>query len=179
DYSRERVPTLCEVFELSGRRSRALYVDMKFEAGEGVTALAAEVVRQIRAHRLEEVCVVESFALEAVGEVKRVAPDLRAAALFERRVTRPFPTRRAIVERALACRADELALHRTLARPALVREGLTRGLRTVVWTADHPSWARRAVELGLRGVITNRPAEMRAALLAHLRTTGGRARRTR
>lgn len=169
-YEREHIPTLSEVLALAGRSSRALYVEMKFDAGEPFAPLAAEVVRRIREHRLEEVCVVESFALEAVAEVKRLAPDLRAAALFERRLTRPLPSRRTIIEHALACRADELALHRTLARPALVREALTRGLPAVVWTADHPSWARRAVELGLRGVITNRPAEMRAALDALLRT---------
>jgi glycerophosphoryl diester phosphodiesterase len=139
---------------------------MKFDAGESVAPLAAEVVRRVRAYGLEDVCVVESFALEAVAEVKRVAPDLRAAALFERRLSRPILSRRRIIEAALACRADELALQRTLARPALVREARARGLRSIVWTADHPSWARRAVELGLRGVITNRPAEMRAALLA-------------
>ncbi|HEX5706911.1 MAG TPA: glycerophosphodiester phosphodiesterase family protein [Pyrinomonadaceae bacterium] len=167
-YERERIPTLAQVFELAGRRSKALYVEMKFEAREAFAPLAAEVVRQIRAHRLEDVCVVESFALEAVAEVKRLAPDLRAAALFERKLTRPSPSRRRIVEQALACRADEVALHHSLARAALVREARERGLRAVVWTADHPSWARRAVELSLRAVITNRPAEMRAALDAQL-----------
>lgn len=167
-YEREPIPALPQVFELAGRRSRALYVEMKYEPGEPLAPLAAEVVRQVRAHGLTDTCVVESFTLDAVAEVKRLAPEVRTAALFERRLSRPLPSRRRIVELALACRADEVALHRSLARPALVRDARALGMSAVVWTADHPSWARRAVELHLRAVITNRPAEMRASLDAVL-----------
>ncbi len=137
---------------------------MKYDPREALAPLAAEVVRQIRAHDLARVCIVESFTLGAVAEVKRIAPDVRTAALFERSLSRPLLPRRRIIELALACRADEIALHHSLVSPALVEAARAHDLPAVVWTADHPSWARRAVALGLRAVITNRPAEMRASL---------------
>lgn len=164
EYEDERIPTLSQVFELAGPRSQALYVEMKHEAGTPYAPLAAEVVRCIREHGLEDRCVVESFTLDAVAEVKRLAPEMRTAALFERRLSRPMPKAKKIIERALACGADEIALQRSLVSPALVEQARACGLGAVVWTADHPSWARRAVELKLRALITNRPAEMRARM---------------
>jgi glycerophosphoryl diester phosphodiesterase len=48
----------------------------------------------------------------------------------------------------------------------------------VVWTVDTPFWLRRARSLGLRAVITNHPAEMRAALCELRRTRDARPRET-
>jgi glycerophosphoryl diester phosphodiesterase len=96
--------------------------------------------------------------------VKRIAPDLRTSAAFERRLGRPLLTPRALLRQARACRADELALGRSLVSRRLLAAAHAQGLPSVVWTVDHPSWARRASALGLRAVITNDPARMRAAL---------------
>lgn len=170
-FAGETIPTLGQVFELSAGRARALYVEMKFEAGEDYGPLVARVVEEIRGRGLEETAVVESFNLDAVGRVKEIAPDVRAAALFERRAARPFPSHRRIVARAAACRADELALHHSLAAPRLVAAAREAGMRTLVWTVDEPTWVERALRLGLRAVITNRPALMRSHLDALARPT--------
>jgi glycerophosphoryl diester phosphodiesterase len=109
--------------------------------------------------------VIESFALHAIAEVKRIAPDLRTAAAFERRLARPLLTSRALLGQARACRADELALQRSLASRRMIEAARACGLPCVVWTVDHPSWAARASALGLRAIITNDPARMRSALV--------------
>lgn len=176
-YARETIPTLSRVFETIAPRCRVLYVELKYEArdktnsvvgvtnsSDGITNFVERVVAEVRAHRLERRVVLESFALTVVAEVKRIAPDIRTSAAFERRLGRPLITPRALLRQANACRADELALGRSLVSRRLLAAARAHGLPTVVWTVDHPSWARRARSLGLRAVITNDPARMRAAL---------------
>jgi glycerophosphoryl diester phosphodiesterase len=117
-----------------------------------------------RAHSLINSVVVESFALAAIAEIKRLAPEIRTAALFEPKLSRPLPTARRIIERALEVGADEIALHRTLATRRMVSAIERSELKAVVWTVDSPAWARRGVELGVHALITNKPGQMRARL---------------
>lgn len=101
--------------------------------------------------------------LAAVAEVKRIAPDLCTAAAFERRLARPLLSPRTLLRQARDCRADELALGRSLVSRRMIEAAHDCGLPSVVWTVDHPSWAKRASALGLHAIITNDPARMRAA----------------
>ncbi|HEX8473918.1 MAG TPA: glycerophosphodiester phosphodiesterase family protein [Pyrinomonadaceae bacterium] len=164
EYARERVPTLAQVFETVAERARVLYVELKCDAGEDYEALAAEVVRIVLAYSLKSRVVVESFQLNAVRAVKRFAPEIRTAALFERRLARPAPTARAMIKEARDCAADEIALHHSLARPRTIEAMRRVGFEVLVWTVDDSCWSRRGRETGLRALITNQPARMRAAL---------------
>jgi glycerophosphoryl diester phosphodiesterase len=161
-YARETVPTLARLFETVAPRRPLLYVELKCAAREAA-ALVERVVAEVRAHSLEQRVVIESFTLAAIAEAKRIAPDMRAAAAFERRAGSPLPAARTLLARARACRADELALARSLVSRRTVEAARAGGLQTIVWTVDHPSWVRRARALGLRAVITNDPAKMCAA----------------
>lgn len=163
DFAGARIPTLAQVFERFGRRCRVSYVELKCVKAES-SALAAEVVKLIRAYDLIERVVVESFTLDALTEIKRLAPEVKTAALFERRLARPLPSPRRVLAQALRCQADEIALHHSLISPGLIEAARRAGLATVVWTIDDSSWAGRAAALGLKAVITNHPATMRAAL---------------
>ena len=163
-FSREGVPTLARTLELFAPRFRVLYVELKCAEDEAA-ALAEAVVSVVGEHeRHAGRIVLESFDLGVVARVKQLAPRLRTAALFERRLRRPLLPARELVARALDCGADELALHRSLATRRRVEAARAAGLRTVVWTVDHPSWAARASDLRLRAIITNDPARMRRAL---------------
>ena len=148
----EAHPAYAALFVLGGA--------MRWQAGDGrggelresglLVAAPGESVRA-RGSR------VETLALS-------IAPDLRTAAAFERRIGRPLITPRTLLREARACRADELALGRSLVSRRLLAAARAQGLPSVIWTVDHPSWARRASALGLRAIITNDPARMRAAL---------------
>lgn len=170
EFADERVATLARVLDEFAPRYRALYVELKCDRADRRDAkdihnLVSATIEVLRAHAdAARRVIVESFALEAVAEVKRLASDVRTAALFERTLRRPHLRARELIARALAHGADEIALQRTLVARRTVEAARVAGLQTVVWTADHPAWARRARELGLRAVITNTPARMRAAL---------------
>lgn len=162
-YARERVPSLARALELLAARSQVVYVEMKCEAAAEHDALAEAVVRAVRASGLGARAVVKCFAHDAIREVKRLAPEIRTAALFDRTLTRPFRPTRRIIARAVACGADEISLHRSLVRRRTIEGARRLGLGTVVWTVDDPAWLSRARALGLRAVITNDPARMRVA----------------
>ncbi len=163
EYASERVPTLAQTLALLKNRARVIYVEMKCERVEEYAQLAAAVVHEIRAREVENRAVVKSFVHDAIAEVKRLAPDIRTAALFERKLSQPVITARKIIERAIECEADEISLQRTLLRRNIVEAAQARGLKTVVWTVDDPSRLRRARELSLHAIITNNPALMLAA----------------
>jgi glycerophosphoryl diester phosphodiesterase len=167
EYAREGVPTLAQVLQLAQARGRVLYVELKCDRSDA-PILTTRVVETIRAHDMDEAVVIESFTLAAVADVRRLAPHLRTAALFEPRLARPLPTSRSLVARARACGAHELALHHTLATMRTVAAAQRAGFPVVVWTVDNPARLQRLAALGVRAVITNDPARM-VAKLAELR----------
>ena len=158
-YTRARIPTLSDVFARFKNSEALLYVEMKCGAKDRLR-LSAEVTRLIRAHRIAPQVCVESFDLAAIAEIKRLDAGLRTAALFDRRLSRPAPSARKMIEQAVLCGAEELALHHSLATRRTVAEAARRGLETIIWTADNPDWVLRAGRRGIRAIITNDPARL-------------------
>jgi glycerophosphoryl diester phosphodiesterase len=165
-FADERIPTLADVFESYG--SGLLYVEMKCEVASRRAALARAVVELTRAHGLAERVVVKSFEHDTLAEVKRLAPEVRTAALFGRSWPRPFVSGADIVAAAEGCAADEISLHRTLLRKSTVEEARRRGFEVLTWTVNSPFWLRRAFALGLRAIFTDRPADMHNWYMQHI-----------
>lgn len=159
EYAEATIPTLSEVFELFRGTRATLYVEMKCVAAES-EAIARSVSRLIREHDFVDRAVVESFTLAAIAEIKRLAPEIRTAALFEPRLN-PVPGISRVMRLAAECRADELALHHLLATRRMTEAAARRGMRTVVWTVDNPAWLARARRYGVYAVITNNPSLMK------------------
>src|SRR5437764_8234556 len=175
-FAFERIPTLAQVFELYG--AHQLYVEMKCEEPSRRAELARAVVSLTREHGLAERLVVKSFEHDSLVEVKRLAPEIRTAALFGRSWPRPLvPTSRIIAE-AEGCGSDEISLHRSLLRKATVEAAHRRGFRVVVWTVNSSVLLRRAVSLKLRAVITDHPRYLKAVLTQKLRPREGVRRQT-
>jgi len=160
-HTGERLPTLAEVLQLFTANPGLLYIEMKSDNGEGAK-LAAAVVRSVHESNIARQVVVESFDLSAIAEIKRIDAEIRTAALFEPRLSRPISTirRLKLVELALRVSADEIALHHTLAGAGVVEKARESGLETVVWTVDDPHWIERARSLNIKALISNDPAKM-------------------
>jgi glycerophosphoryl diester phosphodiesterase len=164
EFAREGVPTLARVLELFGRRFSVMHVELKCsDTDRG--ALAEAAVSALRSHaEAAPRALVKSFDLKAIERVKLLAPELRTAALFGKRLGLPLVTTREMIARARDCGADVLGPHRSLVTRRRVEAARAAGLPVVVWTVDHAAWARRGREWGLRALVTNRPARMLAAL---------------
>lgn len=158
-YALARVPTLASVFNVMRERSAILYVEMKCGRRDRM-ALAREVAKLINDYSLKPRAIVESFDLASIAEIKRLDPGIRTAALFDRKLAHPVPSARRLIEQAVNCGAEEMALQRSLATRRRVEEALRHGLETVVWTADNPVWVERAIRFGIRAIITNNPARL-------------------
>lgn len=162
EYTLATIPTLAQVFERFRDGRARLYVEMKCDSLNEGRPLAQAVSDLVRDYSLFDSVVVESFAHQSIAWIKRLDSRLRTAALFEPGLSRPFPSARRIIERAVAFGADEIALHRTLAGRRVAAEAARHGMSTVVWTVDNPSWKERARRYGVHAIITNNPALMRA-----------------
>ena len=161
EYVGASVPTLARTLAEFRAEARVFYVEMKCEGDEFIT-LAPAVAKEILASDRQDRIVVESFNLAAIKEIKKFAPALRTAALFEPKFMRPRPLARSLAERCLDSGAEEIALHRLLVTHRVVEESRKRNLDVVVWTVDDPAWVARAATMRLRALITNHPARLAA-----------------
>ena len=145
------IPTLDDLFATFGRRT--LYnVELKV-LGRGGDALAAAVARAIAAHGVAEQVLISSFSPFTLRAARRhLPPGAPLALLRERRATRA-------AHALLRPPADHP--HHPLIDESLMAWARWRGLRVNAWTVDDPAEARRLLQLGVHGIITNRPGEIR------------------
>jgi glycerophosphoryl diester phosphodiesterase len=145
------IPTLDDLFATFGRRT--LYnVELKV-LGRGGDALAAAVARAIAAHGVAEQVLISSFSPFTLRAARRhLPPGVPLALLRERRATRA-------AHALLRAAADHP--HHPLIDESLMAWARWRGLRVNAWTVDDPAEARRLLQLGVHGIITNRPGEIR------------------
>ena len=176
EFEEEQIPMFEEVLRRYARHR--LYAEMKCEDAARRPALARAVVDLIRTYQLSDRVIVKSFALDSLREVKRLAPEVRTAALFGRSWPRPFVPAARILAEAADCGADEISLHRSLLRAATVEEAQRRGFDVLVWTVNSRSSLRRALSLNLRAVFTDHPRRVRE-WLAKLRADGAARGETR
>jgi glycerophosphoryl diester phosphodiesterase len=156
---KEKIPTLEGFLEFLGDYKGLLYLEMKCGEAEmpDLTAAVAEVITK---SKLFPQITVKSFNLDAVATINQLVPNLHTAALFAPKIMALIKKQSHLIEKALDCGAKELSLHFSLATQKLVETAKSHGLTTVIWTANHPVWVKRAAEIGLKAVITNDPARL-------------------
>ena len=162
-YASERVPTLKQLFRFIEGSQARLYLEIK-AAKSDHSSLALAVAKLIRDHSLEKRVVVLGFDLTSIRALKGIDPNIRTGALFQPGLFRTGSSvrRTKMVRAALEAQADEIALHRLLVSPRLVRQARGEGLNVVVWTVDQPAWFETAKRLGVHAIITNHPQAMRS-----------------
>jgi len=143
-----RVARLEEVLRLAEGRGW-LVVDLK-EPG-----LEEAVVEALRGFKGE--AMVSSFIHPSLLKVKELAPQLKTGAIY---TCLPVKT----VQLALDAGADAIFPRRDLTLAEVVDEAHAHGLKVYPWVVDDASEVRRLVELGVDGVVTNRPDVARCAL---------------
>jgi glycerophosphoryl diester phosphodiesterase len=128
-------------------------VDLK----DPVPAWEGRVVDVIERHGLRERAVIQSFDLPALGRLRRTAPSVPVATLYRR-------TDRAAIEvDAVPSFATGIGPWHGVVDAGLVDAAHARGLAVRPWTVDEPAEAQRLLELGVDGVITNRPDRIAGA----------------
>lgn len=81
-FSGERIPFLSEVFEWASANKLIMNVELKNDKLH-YPAMEQKVISLIRHYHLESRIVLSSFNHSSIAEVKRLAPDIERALLFE------------------------------------------------------------------------------------------------
>jgi glycerophosphoryl diester phosphodiesterase len=161
DYDNETLPTLRQLLDYFSSCDAVLYLELKCRREE-TSQIVSITCDLLSTYSRADCVIIECFDLAVIQEVKRVAPYLRTAALFQPGISRPHlwsPSNR-LIDEALAAGADEIALHYRLADDRTVESAHSAGLKVVVWTVDDPAWVVRARNLGVHALITNDLAAM-------------------
>jgi glycerophosphoryl diester phosphodiesterase len=161
NFLKQTIPSLAQVFELMYGYEGLIYVEMKCESSNHCD-LATATADLIRDFKFESRVVVKSFEHESLIKMKSYAPEIRTAALFSPRPLRVLHPGRELINPTIECSADEISLHYTLARKRTISKATLAELPTVIWTADHPVWVKRAIKLGIYAIITNNPVRLLA-----------------
>ena len=159
EYSKTGVPTLVEALALLEGFSGPVYLEIKCQAHDAertVSSVCSEIERSRRPKGL----IVKSFVPDVLPLFKARCEGVSTAALFAPKVMSIIRKEKRLVNIASDLGADALSLHFSLATKKLMKRARKAGLGVAVWTVDNPRWMRRALELGLDAVITNKPAKM-------------------
>lgn len=160
EYEKECVPTLKQTLEFCSDRSGSVYIELKSEDTDLTIDLVRSVAELIESLAFHNRALVVSFDLKAIAALKEIDASIRTGALFApARNGRSFRSE-TIISAMIDSGANEILLHRLLARPKLVERATDRNLTVVVWTVDDLKWVSRADKLGISALITNDPAKL-------------------
>lgn len=146
-FAGERIPTLEQVLDWAGDRLRLNLEIKSAEAGKAVQLALADYPH----------CrvLISSFNHDVLSKLHVSSPGLPLAFLLES----PF-WRRALA-RAAACRAESFHPRHDLLSYALVKSCHDQGLKVVPWTVDQPGDFRKMRRLGVDGLFSNDPRQIR------------------
>lgn len=159
-FAAERIPTLTDAVETVGESPTGLLLELKTpELYPGVVSDVVSTMRAVPGYVESAAAagrlVVQSFSFAAMKEHKTQAPDVPVGLLG-------LPARANLP--ALGSWADQVnPSHLTVDR-AYVDELHRLGMRCLVWTVNHSYLMRRALRIGVDGVITNRPGVLGGVL---------------
>ena len=150
----QKIPTLDDVFEMLG--PRLLYnIEIKY-FGWRDRGVETAVADRIAAYHLENQVLISSFSPLAVRRARRQLPQTVPVALIRGTGLLKYGY----------WLADGQADHPNyaLVDASYMAWAKKRGYQTNVWTVDDPAEARRLAQLGVNGLITNKPDLIRESV---------------
>ena len=137
----EGIPTFREALGVT-----ILPIQAELKVGEAAEPLARVILEEDVAERVMPI----SFDPEALRRLKRALPDQPVGLI---RSGAPSET----AELALAVGADLVSLQWAYLTADAVERCRRADLKVTAWTVNEPWQMRRAIELGVKGIVTDRP----------------------
>lgn len=160
-FKGQGIPTLDAVLDRYGREV-VINVEVKAGKNADVDRLADAVVGLLEARGLAQRVLVTSFSPFVLEAVRRSNPEIRRGQIYSdfRGASGLSPLERVML-RNLAfnrrARPDVLSVNHDMVDARYLRRMHRRGYRVFVWTVNDPEDMRRLLDLGVDGIITDRP----------------------
>lgn len=138
----ERIPTFEEALDACSGRTR-LVIELK------QNGIEERIIREINARGLRDDVFIVSFNASRLRLVKALDPGVRTGLIL---FASGNPI--ALAER---CGADAVAPFRWFITKGFVEKAKSRGLYTFTWTVDDERKAIALRDMGVTGIVTNRP----------------------
>ncbi|MFI9119834.1 glycerophosphodiester phosphodiesterase [Streptomyces bikiniensis] len=151
-YAGARVPTLAAQLADLRERGGNLLLEIK---GRHSRDEVARIVRDVREQAITRRVLVQSFDVPSLRYAHELAPELPLGLLRATLDADP-----AALARDLDLTAYNVAHTALTDRPDVVGELHAAGVAVNVWTVDTPGRWKAVDDLGVDGIITNRPAEL-------------------
>jgi glycerophosphoryl diester phosphodiesterase len=150
-----RMPSLDQVLGLASEGSFGFNIETKLSAKNPEYTPSPEefarlVLEQIRKHGVEKRVIVQSFDFRTLRAMKRLAPDIRLAALIEK-------DERDFVTVAREAEAHIIAPHYSLVTREKTAAAQQAGIPVVPWTANRPDQWEKLAEAGVDAIISDDP----------------------
>ena len=164
-FEAERIPLLTDVFDLLGSDH---YIDIEIKPHGDVRGPAHphsvewETVRIVRERGLVSHVVVSSFDPRIIRRIGVLAPEIHRAVIYADTPEMPWFLRHGFGARI--GRATVLKPQWSQVNSRMMLQARRRGLSVIPWTVDDPEEAVRLARMGVTGIITNKPGEIRSAL---------------
>ncbi len=181
-----RIPRLSELFDLvkaSGNAKVGFDCETKVsplerEATRPPGEFARRVVAEIRKAGMAGRTMVQSFDWGTLQVVQKEAPEIRTMYLSSPRTLKPeadgrpspwlagfSPERLGSVPKAVKAAGGKIwAPNQTFLTPELLAEARSLGLAVIPWTVNDPAMIRKLLDMGVDGIISDRPDLVRAEL---------------
>lgn len=176
-----RIPRLSDLFDLvrrSGNTRVAFDCETKVSPLEPGATLPPEefarrAVAEVRKAGMERRTMIQSFDWRTLQVVQEEAPEIRTVYLSSPRTLAPnspwlagfTPDRHGSVPRAVKAAGGRIwAPNQTYLTPELLAEARSLGLAVIPWTVNNPAMVRRLLDMGVDGIISDRPDLVRAEM---------------
>ncbi len=154
EFMGERVPTLEEIIEFSGKHDVVFYLELKYLAVTGMDhALAAALGKVKSAART----IVISFDASALASLRRIDPAIMMGLLVE-------DARPDSIRAALALGARQLCPESSRVDGKFVEQAHRSDLPVVTWTVNAAENMRAMIANRVDGIMTDFPDRLRAVI---------------
>jgi glycerophosphoryl diester phosphodiesterase len=163
EFKGERVPSLAQVLDLVNG-SRIVLIELKWPKKGIYRNLVTQVLKLIRERKAESWVIVQSFEYAYLRELYSVAPEVTTYQLLYGYLVFPpvYMNRNFHVGAYPVVEGvSGMAINYKFLSPSLVQEIHQKGLKIVAWTVNDPKDIRRAVNLGVDGIISDNPGVVR------------------
>ena len=146
----ERIPTLDEVFEITGGKC-GLNIELKAAGVEN------QVAQIMQARNAFGDSIVSSFDWDYLKKIQQLHFNIRVGLLAEEK---PVD----LMMNAVAMRAHSINPRWDMVTADLCKAAHERGLMVYTWTVDADARMRALIECGVDGIMTNYPERLRKVL---------------